>query len=289
MNLSNITAAIVTYNRPQLLNEVLIALTQQTKKLNKILILDNASDLATKELLQQWKDKSDIEYISLPHNIGGAGGFAQAIEKSLTFNNDWIWLMDDDAVPATNALELLCNSISKLPKKTGVLCSTVMEFGSIAPLHRRYFNPRTLKELPVALDQYSLPYITIDTASFVGFLLNCSVVRQIGLPNSHYFIAYDDTEYSLRIKQAGWILYLIPSSIIYHKRLPSGRLRHSPYGLKHFYNLRNQLIVFRQYGTAPSWRLLIPISQHFLIALRSFSLASIHLWWKAYKESKKLT
>lgn len=281
-----IAAAVVSHNRPHLLHQVLSALNQQTHTLDKIFVIDNASGIETKQLLEKWNTLANLETIFLTNNIGGAGGFAKAVEKGLELKCDWIWLMDDDAIPALDALEKLYNKLPELGSDAGALCSAVVEFGSIASLHRRYFNPMILKETPIKIDQYSLSSVNIDTASFVGFLLNCKVAKQLGTPDIRYFIAYDDTEYSLRIKKAGWKLWLIPSSVINHKRTIEGRLRNSPYGSKHFYNLRNQLIVFRKYGCSSSWRLLIPISKHLVLAISNFSFSAIQLWWKACKESK---
>ncbi|MGR9046978.1 MAG: glycosyltransferase family 2 protein, partial [Gammaproteobacteria bacterium] len=67
-----------------------------------------------------------------------------------------------------------------------------------------------------------------------------------------YFLAYDDTEYSLRIKKAGFTHWLVPDSAIDHLRPALSRLRNSAFGPKHYYNIRNRIVVAREY-TRLNW------------------------------------
>jgi GT2 family glycosyltransferase len=168
------------------------------------------------------------------------------------------------------------------------VCSAVWEFGAFALQHRRYFHPDKLFEPAIALDAYQERLVKVDTASFVGFLLSARAAEDVGLPNSSFFLAYDDTEYSLRLGQAGWSIWLAPSSVIDHKRSPQGRLRHGPFGVKHYYNLRNQLAVFRYYGRAPSWRLMLPMIKFAWVALKDRKISSLKLWCRSIRDSRNV-
>ncbi|OQY10720.1 MAG: hypothetical protein B6I29_00735 [Marinitoga sp. 4572_148] len=116
----NIAALIVTYNRKDLLKETIEAILNQTLKPNRLFVVNNASTDGTDDVLNKYKEKygDDIEIINLKENLGGAGGFNYGIHYIYdTFEYDWIWLMDDDAVPAKNALETLFTYYDTLPKK----------------------------------------------------------------------------------------------------------------------------------------------------------------------------
>lgn len=283
---TTICAVVVTHNRLGLLKRALDGLQQQTVRINKIIVIDNASTDQTQEYL---KSESSLHVIRLDKNIGGAGGFSKGVEEAKAMGFDWIWLLDDDAIAQHDALELLIQNEKLSSNKTGALVSAVYEHQHIALQHRRKFNALTLAEPYIPEATYSNSETQIDTASFVGFLLNSKSVDKIGLPDARFFLAYDDTEYSLRMIKAGLEIWLVPASKIDHLRGFNGRLVKPPYGKKHYYNLRNQLIVFRLYGQAASWRLYRPLFKGFILALLSGRLESraIKMWRKAWTDSRK--
>ncbi|MBY4694055.1 glycosyltransferase [Burkholderia latens] len=282
----NISAVVVTRDRPGLLEQTLDALAAQSYPLASIIVVDNASGDDTRVLLAARKG---IVVHRLDVNTGGAGGFAVGVHLGMEAGADWIWLLDDDAVPHVDALEHLVSAMPAAGERVGVLCSAVHEFGGIALQHRRYFHAETLREPSVPLSAYDQNIVLVDTASFVGFLLNTRAAEAGGIPNSSFFLAYDDTEYSLRLSNAGWRVWLVPKSLIDHKRGPQGRLRHGPFSVKHYYNLRNQLAVKRRYGKAASWRLAVPIALFGMIALRDCRLSSLRLWYRAIRDSRDVS
>ncbi|WP_225721168.1 glycosyltransferase [Candidatus Vallotiella sp. (ex Adelges kitamiensis)] len=282
----NIAAVVVTHNRAKLLEAVLQALFTQTCALQFIVVVDNASSSETAHVLQSFKN---IDTLRFEENIGGAGGFAAGIERAMMHGADWILLLDDDAIAKPDLVECFMSALlSASEERVGALCSSVIESNRVALMHRRMFNPRTLREPVIPYKYYSRISIQIDIASFVGFFLSAQAVREIGLPNASFFLAYDDTEYSLRLGRAGWFIWLVPSAVINHLRSPKGRLRNGPYTTKHYYNLRNQLAVFRYYGTAPGWHLWLPIVLHGFIAAKDFRLSSLYTWFKALRDSRSV-
>ncbi|WLE60163.1 glycosyltransferase [Burkholderia plantarii] len=282
----NITAVVVTHNRPQLLADALRALRAQTRSPDAIVVVDNASTPDTAQVLENFEN---VEVVRLDRNVGGAGGFAAGIEAALLRGADWILLLDDDAIAGHDIVERLRDVLNEPgARRIGALCTTVIESGDVALMHRRRFDPTTLREPVIPLTRYKDTRVPLDTASFVGFLLNADAVREIGLPNASFFLAYDDTEYSLRLNRAGWTIWLVPAATVTHLRSPAARLRHGPYGIKHYYNLRNQLAVFRHYGTAPCWRLWKPIVLHGVLAARDMRVSSLKTWLKALRDSRRM-
>ncbi|CBW75867.1 glycosyl transferase [Mycetohabitans rhizoxinica HKI 454] len=282
----NIVAVVVTRDRPQLLAQALDALVGQTRPPSGIIVVDNASGMETQQLLAT---RSDVKVCRLEQNLGGAGGFAVGIETALAAGADWIWLMDDDAIARPNALAQLIDVAHDAQPRTGAVCSAVWEFGKLAPQHRRNFDPATLAEPSVPFSAYQTKFTGIDTASFVGFLLNAHAAVEVGLPLHEFFLAYDDTEYSLRLGKRGWKVLLAPGSIVDHMRSPLARLRHGPFGIKHYYTLRNQLAVFRHYGRARPWRLWLPMVRYAYVALRDHKISSLSLWRRSIRDSRHLT
>lgn len=210
----NIIAVIVTYNRKELLREVLCSLSNQTRKPAEIIIIDNNSTDGTSGLIAGFTGPTEIHYRRLSTNVGGAGGFNQGISLAYARGADWIWCMDDDAIPEPDALEKLTIPLadSQLEESVGFLASRVL------------WTDRTpcLMNLPVAhylwsetLDQH--PELTrIVGASFVSILIPQRSVARFGLPVKEFFIWFDDAEYTRRISK-DLPCYFVRDSVIIHK------------------------------------------------------------------------
>ncbi len=245
-----VAAVVVTYNRKELLRECLQALLKQTRPLDEIIVIDNASTDGTDEMVP--KQFPQVTYVRLPENIGGAGGFHEGMKLAYERGYDWIWVMDDDAVPEGDALEQLLKS--ELLQETDVyaLASVVLNpDGSISAIHRRLFDPTRVLEQPIALEYYDRNYFETDTVSFVGMLVSRKAIAEIGLPLKDFFIYYDDTEYSLRIRSHGGRIFTLPKSRILHKTA-GGEMQYvekrcAPLSWRNFYARRNQLYTYRKY------------------------------------------
>lgn len=92
-----VCAVVVTYNRKELLLECLDAILKQTSSIDKLLVIDNNSTDGTEDTLRekQYLGKKVIQYVKLPENIGGAGGFCEGIRRAKDYNPDWsgLWTM----------------------------------------------------------------------------------------------------------------------------------------------------------------------------------------------------
>lgn len=248
----SICAVVVTFNRKALLAECLTALSNQTRRLNEIIVIDNASSDGTEVLFKA--QFLDVTYLRLPENIGGAGGFHEGMKLAYEKGYDWIWVMDDDAVPMADALEKIVSSPAMLVDKVYALSSMVLQRdGRILLWCRSLFDFRKLKETPVDADRYRDEYFQMDTTSFVGLLVSRKAIKDVGLPLKDLFVYYDDCEYSLRMRQKGIIL-TVPASKVFHSSgsldpgtgKPIKWLRHSGWG--HYYATRNHIYTYRKYA-----------------------------------------
>ena len=249
-----IAAVVVTRDRPALLEQALEALRAQTRPPERVIVVDNASDVPTVELLRGLAARDErLEVLRSERNLGGAGGFALGLQHACAAGFEWIWLQDDDAVARPDALGALERALPALGADVGAVCGAVVEFGAPALRHRRHFGSWTGIEraLPGALYGPGRPAVRIDTASFVGLLVAAGAVARAGLPRSDLFLAYDDTEYSLRLRRAGCPLWLVPASVVDHLRQPQGRLRAGRFGRRHYFNVRNRIVVAREHARLP--------------------------------------
>ncbi|BAD77600.1 glycosyltransferase [Geobacillus kaustophilus HTA426] len=240
MRSNTVCAVVVTYNRKELLRECLGNLKHQTRKINEIIVIDNASTDGTASLVKN--EFPDVKLIELRENIGGAGGFYEGIKYAYENNFEWIWVLDDDTIPNLNALECLLKSYDRFPKqkKPYLLASTVLwKDGSLHPMNIPNIDTNYEKQL-YATKQSCL---SIRSNSFVSLLINWKVVDKYGLPHKEYFIWNDDIEYTSRILKNEFGI-VDPLSIVTHKT----KTKYTPIestGSRYFYEVRNKLWLIR--------------------------------------------
>lgn len=252
-----VDAVIVTYNRKQLLYECICSLLNQTKKLNRIIIIDNASTDGTYELLKDNNllDIGVIEYLRMDTNTGGAGGFYYGIKKDMEFNSDWVWIMDDDTIPEKDCLEKLINAklfLEEKNNKISYLASSV--FGP----NGEVMNVPSISH-KLSSNGYEYWYkhlnkglVNIETATFVSILVNKLAIQKCGLPCKDFFIWGDDIEYTSRLSSFYSDAYFVGDSVAIHKRIGAKSLildnEESVGRIKMFsYYFRNQMITNRYY------------------------------------------
>jgi len=148
--MASIGVVIVTYNRLEMLKKTLGLFDEQTFTPTYIIIVNNNSNDGTRDYLEQWASASGVckrIVINKEINDGGSGGFYTGIKAALDENVQWVWVSDDDAFPAENALEMTAKYIDEEPdslKNVSAICSKVINNGSIDLDHRRSLKPDTL-------------------------------------------------------------------------------------------------------------------------------------------------
>ncbi len=242
--MNNVAAVVVTYNRRQLLNENLTCLLAQSRPVD-IIVIDNASTDGTFESLGELIDSGRINYYNTGSNLGGAGGFSFGIERAVELGYDYVWVMDDDCMPRTDALERLLAAGERLGNY-GFLCSKVLwKDGSVCTMN----VPR--RTLTKPLKDFSDGEKRVVMASFVSLFLRAEVVREEGLPIREFFIWTDDWEYTRRISKK-YPCYLVGSSVAVHKsqsNIGANIASDSADRLQRFFYLyRNDVYLYRREG-----------------------------------------
>lgn len=240
----DVLAIVVTYNRLALLKENIEALHKVRGKPD-ILVIDNHSSDGTGEYLQ----KKNIDHVSLNENIGGAGGFAKGIKEAVLRNYKYVWIMDDDTIPAPNSLSSLKSAADIINDKFGFLCSYVSWIDGNSCIMN---EPELLPSCSNLEDEYfQRGIVRCKRASFVSMFIKTETVKQVGLPIKEFFIWGDDVEYSNRLSDYE-TSYFVSKSIVLHKmksNTPTSIIEDDDSRLDRYYYLyRNQTYMARKKG-----------------------------------------
>jgi GT2 family glycosyltransferase len=213
-----VAAVVVTRNRPALLKRCLAAIDAQTYPASHLVVIDNASEEPTRQLLAAEVARRDASFhlIQLNENTGGAGGFHVGMRAALSLPCTHMWLMDDDCEPDPRA-------IAELVAATAIVGEEAVLGGNVFDLNGESINVQPIALRPGAngVPQYPLHLaeglVEMMTLTFVSFLVATSIVRKVGLPLSEFFIWGDDTEYSLRLANLTRLYQVGKSKIIHHR------------------------------------------------------------------------
>ncbi|MCI8664051.1 MAG: glycosyltransferase [Hungatella sp.] len=246
-----VVAITVTYNRTRTLSKCLEALLTQSRPVDKILIVDNRSNNEENQKLKKLAAQSHkIDLLVLKENLGGAGGFEAGMKAAMEkWNPHWYWLMDDDAYPRRDCLEILLSHAEIFPEAGG-FCPAIygVDLKKYQLFHHKKMTKIMLKSVPVSSSYEEMQDVTEEDANaFVGPLFPKKVVSEIGIADGSLFIYGDDTEYTHRVS-AAYPLYLIKNAIIDHQDAPVLNENMKPEGWwKEYYGNRNQYFIIREF------------------------------------------
>ena len=239
-------AVVVTHNRIDLLRQCVAQLENQTRACD-ILIVDNASTDGTAQWLAS---QPDLHCRNTGANLGGAGGFNLGMRWAVEAGYDYVWVMDDDCLPQTDALEKLLEADRILEGNYGWLSSVALwTDGSECIMNRHKLNKRFYEFSPLL--KYGL--VQAEQATFVSLLLRSEIIRQFGLPIKEFFIWGDDIEFTRRIAVRGGLPCFMAgqSQVVHATKTNVG----SNVALddveridRYFYAFRNEAHLYRQEG-----------------------------------------
>jgi rhamnopyranosyl-N-acetylglucosaminyl-diphospho-decaprenol beta-1,3/1,4-galactofuranosyltransferase len=253
-----VAVVVVTHNRADLLARMLDALVVQTYPIATVVVVDNASGDHTQQVLARIGDRGDLplHVIRSEENVGGAGGFRIGMETAYADGWDRIWLMDDDVVPAPDCLAVL---MGVDPGHTGhsdcLMCVREDLDGHLVEKSATTFdlrNPLAVKpktasvETTYATRAAMPPLAEIEVVAFEGLLVRREVVAAVGLPDAEFFIFYDDADFALRARKAGFRIWAVRDAVLV-RQLPFSQ-RHALDTWKGFYMYRNLFVVHFRHG-----------------------------------------
>ena len=249
---ATVAVVVVTFNRADLLARMLDGLAAQTHRPDAVYIVDNASSDHTREVLDRWHGGDlPLRVTHSADNLGGAGGFHLGLRQAYGDGFDRIWLMDDDVVPAPDCLAVLlahdegCLMAVREDTSGRLVEKAATRFDLDNPLA---IKPKTgMVETTYGTREAMPERVEIENVAFEGFLVRRDVVQRIGLPDPSYFIFYDDVDYAVRARRAGYRIWAVRDAVLV-RQLDFDQ-QHDLGSWKGYYMYRNLFVVHLRYGS----------------------------------------
>jgi len=248
----SVCAVIPTYNCKGPLSQLLEVLLLQSRPVDEIIVVDNASTDGTEEMIKE-KFSGKVNYVRLAENMGGSGGFNVGMRLGCGHGHDWIWCLDSDALPSELTLEDLLRaksmSGSTVVGKTCVLQDPVSHQTALGGFLADF---RSRKEKADLADNVSrLGVASVDFTTLCCLLVKADALEKVDFVNPDFFIYADENLLSIRLKRLGEIL-VVGTTVLHHqftgcRSSRRGRLRvlREDYW-RIYYLVRNHIVVKRE-------------------------------------------
>ena len=171
-----------------------------------------------------------LQIVTQP-NLGGSGGFARAMSETLARpDSDFVQLLDDDVriEPESIRRSVVFGRYASVPTIVGAHMFDLLDrpklhawaevVDDVPFMWRALYQEKLPHDFSVAnLRQSPMLHMRLD-ADYNGWwmcLIPVSIIREIGLPLPA-FIKWDDAEYSLRAREAGYPTVSMPGVALWH-------------------------------------------------------------------------
>ncbi len=214
----------------------------------EVVLIDNASKGDYRLPTTDYRFK--ITAIYNQENLGFATGNNQGIKIALEQNANYILLLNNDTTVEVDFLEKLIDAAQD-DEKTGIVGPVIhyhdepkkIQFagGKINWLKTKGEHLTVINALqpPLKLRGGAGELYLVDYITGCCLLIKREVIEKIGLLSEDYFLYYEDADWCLQAKKAGYECVLAREAKIYHKQSRSAGEFSYPYI---YYHSRNGLI-----------------------------------------------
>lgn len=158
----------------------------------------------------------EVLLVSCERNLGFAGGNNIGIRHALAHGADYVWLLNNDAKAAPDALSAL---VAK--------ALTDNRVGAVASICYYADKPSTVQAWAGARINLWIGYGRLSTLprednwfhslNGTSMLVARAAIEDVGLLDEGFFLYWEDTEFCLRLRKKGWHIAAAPDSKVLHK------------------------------------------------------------------------
>ncbi len=222
---------------------------------HKAIVVDNGSEDGSGSRLQ--KEFPEIVLLVNDKNLGFTGGNNRGLRYALDEGFETLMLLNNDTIVTPNFINFLQASLKH--EAIGAVQPKIMFNKERNVIWNAGSNFNRLFTLPSTVGINKEDLGQFDKARFIPWITGCcflvksSVIKEVGLLDDRFFIYYEDTDWSLRIRERGFKLKYVPESIIYHEvgrsdenRSSQGEGNLSPFS--HYITVRNEIFLMRKHS-----------------------------------------
>ena len=212
----------------------------------EVIVVDNASKENEASIIEQRYPM--VKVIRSPQNLGFAGGNNLGIKAA---HGRYMFFLNNDTVlrHQTSDIRPLINRLES-SDKIGAVCPKIrfswehhpIQYAGYTPL-----SPITMRNHAIGFGeddhgQYDTPHPT-PYAHGAAMMVKREVIDKAGFMPECYFLYYEELDWSMMIRRAGYDIWYEPACTIYHKE---SQTTGQASALRTYYVTRNRLLFVRR-------------------------------------------
>jgi hypothetical protein len=257
-----VSIVLVNYNQPEVTEACLLSLEKISYKEVEVFVVDNGSKVDN--LIDESKFPG-VHFIRSEKNLGFAGGNNLALRIA---KGDYLMLLNNDTEVPADFLQPLVETFNRFPD-AGIVSPKIKFFYSdnlIQYAGTSEINPFTCSGSTFGYKEFDDGrYDTenkTDLAHGACMIFSRKLMDEIGYLPEEYFIYYEEYDYCMMARRAGYSIYYNGLSWIRHKQSVSVGV-FSP--LKAYYMAKNRILFVKR--NFKPFQKVISLSYYYLLAL----------------------
>ena len=245
MDIVRLSIITINYNGLKDTCELIDTLPLKDKSI-EVIVVDNASNQDEATIIEERYPQ--VKVIRSKENLGFAGGNNLGIKAA---QGKYLFFLNNDTLlkPQTSGLKPLISRLEASPK-IGMVCpkikfswdSQLIQFAGYTPL-----SPVTMRNKAIGCGEadhgqydtaHSTPY-----AHGAAMMVKSEVIEKAGQMPECYFLYYEELDWSMMIRRAGYEIWYEPNCTIFHKESQTTG-QNSP--LRTYYITRNRFLFTRR-------------------------------------------
>lgn len=210
----------------------------------EVIVVDNASKEDEVSLIQ--KHFHQVKVIKSEKNLGFAGGNNLGMKAA---KGKYIFLINNDTLFKDFNVESLITRLEASPN-IGIVCPKIRFAWGTSPIQYAGYTPLskiTVRNQAIGYGeedkgQYNSAHPT-PYAHGAAMLIKREAIDKVGFMPEHYFLYYEELDWSMMFTRAGYEIWYDPACTIYHKESQSTG-QNSP--LRTYYITRNRLLLVKR-------------------------------------------
>ena len=258
MKPSDLALVVVTYN-PDL--DILKRQFNNVPSKAGIILVDNNSKESLQHEVEELSASKGLVLLKNGENRGLATALNQGCIKAKSLGYSMVLLLDQDSEPEKGSIEILLetyNELSNTGQSIGCVGPTLIDVTTGLDLGFHAIVGLKWKRI---FSENGKP-IEITSLNGSGTLMSLKLFLELDGLDDEFFIDHVDTEWSFRVKNAGYSLFGVPAAVFLH-RMGDKSFRFWLFGwkvwpwrspLRHRYLFRNAVILLKRNYVPFVWK-----------------------------------
>ncbi|MCY7353192.1 MAG: glycosyltransferase family 2 protein [Cytophagaceae bacterium] len=286
VNESFVSIITVNYDQPTVTGQLLQSLQRIQYQNIEILVVDNGSpSQTTDELVVLFPN---VHFLKSDINTGFAGGNNLAVQKA---KGDYLLFINNDTEVDPDFLAPLIRCFHQHPG-AGMASPKINYFAEknlIQYAGSTDINPYSGRNRCIGQGQPDHgQFNDVRQTAFIhgaAMLVGREVLEQVGPMEESFFLYYEELDWCARARRAGFTIWYVGESVIYHKESVSTG-QNSPFKL--YYLTRNRLLFMWRNFPTHQWLIsffffsFISLPKHLLSFALKRQFKHVTAFWKAY-------